>query len=162
MEWAIRYDPGGDWIPYMIARAEDWQDLDGHWLPRRLHKTSIDVQLDESQHVLLDATAELSNWVINADLPSDAFRFTFEPGTMVRDTLRGTVYQAGKVSDRRLEEDTQAALRLRSQFEEAQASLSSPHTGWGPRKRIVKVICGLAVLAILSTLVMVWRLRIRK
>ena len=125
MEIALRFGAFGGWIPYYTSKTEEWQEVDGTWVPRRHHEVLYDVSYEGEKRLESDTIATLREWSINRPIPPEHFRFPFESGTIVNDTDKAIIYQAGALNDARLASDARTAIELRSRFHAAKEGLSN-------------------------------------
>ncbi len=136
VEWSLQTGPLGGWTPYFKAMVEDWVEVDGFWMPHRYRKEERGGSTSGGVRLVSDMIATISNWSVNQEIPTNRFKIAFEPGTMVKDTDRGSTYRVGAITDAKIAEAARSATVLRSRFEEARATLDErpgPDVGLDPR-----------------------------
>lgn len=143
------------WIPSMLEIADDFIQIDGIWVPSIFHYE--DYVLNDEEAVLnTKVDLKISNWVINGVVPDEKFKITFEPGTSVNDTERGTQYVVGKITERKITAVSKEAVELRDRFEKARADLDQRKKNSGSFTYRIVTFAIIIILALSIAIVVIF------
>jgi hypothetical protein len=152
MEWLVKYGSTGQWVTYLKSEILDWVNVEGFWLPHRYSQRLVDIKEDGESRLVHDLIATITNWSVNHDISPDRYKVVFEPGIYVTDSDRGTTYKVGQITNAGLAEHAQTASKLRTQFEEARASMQHKQNGRFPWRWIA----GAGTCGVLIAVAAVW------